>query len=282
MDQRQKLYCCPGNWTRILNLPYQLSEIGYLPDQLHWNNHRTLHGLFFCVTLNSEGGGKSLINGKASKSKLKVPMLNVYPPGTVLHTLRAARHDEIYWCYTGKNAEKMQEMNFRSCHFEISPEINDIILRLKKELLLPDSPVKGDNLDLIALELIAAIQSSHLMQSGKFRTDGTRFQELVSFLEIHFQENIPLDKLLVRFGFSRRTFFRVWKKNFTCTYTEFLNEQKLILGEKLLISTDLSIAEIARDCAFSSNTYFIRRFKKRYGLTPESYRTLKQNLQALQ
>lgn len=272
---RQKLFCSPGSWKRILNLPCQLSEIGYLPDQFHWNNHRTLRGLFFCITLNSDGTGKGLINGKLPKSRLVPPMLTIYPPGTVLHTIRAVKHDEIYFCYVGKHAETMGKMGFQNCHFEFTQEISDIILRIKKELLLPDSPVKGDNLDLLSLQLLVAIQASREIQPGKCREDGSRFQELVSFMELHYQENIPLEKIISRFGFSRRTFFRQWKKNFTCTYTQYLNELRLSQGEFLLNSTTLSVAEIAQNCAFSSATYFIRKFREKYGLTPESYRKMK-------
>ena len=281
MEQHQKLFCCPENWKRLLNLPCQLAEIGYLPDQVHWNRNRILRGLFFCITLNSSGQGKSLINGKPPEAKIPPPSMMVYPPGTVLHTIQAVKHDEIYFCYTGKSAQAMLEMGFRSCHFEMTPEISDIILNIRKELLLPDSAVKGDHLDLLALRLLVEIRAFHESKHGKYRADGSRFQELVSYLELHFQENLPLQELLSKFGFSRRTFFRMWKSKFTCTYTEFLTGLKLTHGKDLLISTKLPVSEIAQICAFSSSTYFIRKFRNQYGITPESYRKMKEDFHRL-
>ena len=275
MEERKKIFCYPGKMSRYLSLPCQVSEFGYLPDQLIWNVNRTLHALYFCIILNSEGGSRGLVNGQIAKAKFPLPCLHIHPPGTVLHTLKAVKHDEIFFCYTGENAQYMMNMGFENTHFEITPEINDIISRIHKELLLPDTPAKADTLDLLALQFLVAIRSSKEMLTEKYREDGTRFPELVSYLELHFKEELSLPFLLQKFGFSRRTFFRLWKKKYSCSFTEYVNDLKLAHAEKLLTSTSLSIEEIARQSAFASSTYFIRRFKRKFFLTPELYRKRK-------
>lgn len=283
METGEKIFCHLGNSSRLLSLPCQLEEIGYLPDQVIWNRHRTLHALYFCIILNREGKGKGLINGSLPKEKYALPCLHIHKAGTVLHTVRATKHDEIFFSYAGKNAEFMQNIGMENCHFSITPEISDVILRIKKELILPENPTKADNLDLLALELFAAIKGTQkTMQKEKHREDGTRFQELLSFLELHLQQELPLTLLLTKFGFSRRTFFRIWKKNFSCSFTEYRNNLKLSHAANLLISTNLSIGDIAQKCSYSSPTYFIRRFKRHYLLTPETYRQQKKNVKKLQ
>lgn len=282
METKEKIFCHPGNCPRLLALPCQLEEIGYLPSQINWNRNRTLHALYFCIILNREGKGKGLVNGIVPKIKYALPCLHIHKAGTVLHTVRASKHDEIFFSYTGKNAEFMQNIGIEEGHFEITAEFSEIVLRIKKELLLPDNPMKADNLDLLALELLTVIKGAQKMQQNKHREDGTRFQELLSFLELHLQEELPLSFLLTRFGFSRRTFFRIWKKNFSCSFTEYRNNLKLSHGANLLISTDLSIGDIAQKCSYSSPTYFIRRFKRHYLLTPENYRLQKKNVKKLQ
>lgn len=282
METGEKIFCHLGNSSRLLSLPCQLEKIGYLPDQVIWNRHRTLHALYFCIILNGEGKGKGLINGSLSKEKYALPCLHIHQAGTVLHTVRASKHDEIFFSYTGKNAEFMQNIGMEEGHFEITSEFSEIVLRIKKELILPENPTKADNLDLLALELLAAIKGAQKIQQNKHREDGTRFQELLSFLELHLHEELPLTFLLTKFGFSRRTFFRIWKKNFPCSFTEYRNNLKLAHAANLLISTDLSIGDIAQKCAYSSPTYFIRRFKRHYLLTPETYRLQKKNVKKLQ
>ena len=166
------------------------------------------------------------------------------------------------------------KMGFQSCHFEMTPEISEVISKLRHNLCLPDSPGKADRIDLLALQLLVAIRESQEMSSEKYREDGTRFPELVNYLAMHYLENPSLSFLLHKFGFSRRTFFRLWKKKYTCTYSEYLNDLKLKHGENLLVTTDLSVDEITQQCAFASATYFIRRFKKYYGMTPVAYKKM--------
>ena len=265
----------PGRTQRYLQLGCQISEFGYLPDQIPMNRNRTLNALFFCIILCSDGKGRALINGMPVNSKYSPPFLTIHTPGTVLHTVQPSLHDEIYFCYSGDNAENMMKMGFQSGHFEMTPEISEIISRVRNSLCLPDSPGKADMMDLLALQLLVAIRESKEMCSEKFREDGTRFPELINYLEMHYLENPPLAFLLHKFGFSRRTFFRLWKKKYTCSYTEFLNELKLKHGEKLLVTTNLSVEEIAQQSAFASATYFIRRFKIYYGATPVVYKKLR-------
>ncbi len=264
----------PRVTQRYLQLGCQISELGYLPDQTPNNRNRTLHALFFCIILCSDGKGQALVNGKPAKNKSRPPFLTIHTPGTVLHTLQPSLHDEIYFCYSGEHAENMMKMDFQNGHFEMTPEIREIISQLRHNLCLPDSPGKADRIDLLALQLLVAIRESQEMSSEKYREDGTRFPELVNYLAMHYLENPSLSFLLHKFGFSRRTFFRLWKKKYTCTYSEYLNDLKLKHGENLLVTTDLSVDEITQQCAFASATYFIRRFKKYYGMTPVAYKKM--------
>jgi LacI family transcriptional regulator len=41
---------------------------------------------------------------------------------------------------------------------------------------------------------------------------------------------------------------------------------------ELLVETDLTVAEIARQCGFTRPTYFMREFRNRAGKTPSQFR----------
>ncbi len=56
--------------------------------------------------------------------------------------------------------------------------------------------------------------------------------------------------------------------------SEYLNEIRLKNGVEMLRSTTLTISEIAFHCGYDSSNYFIRRFKRKYGITPSSYKKL--------
>jgi AraC-like DNA-binding protein len=52
---------------------------------------------------------------------------------------------------------------------------------------------------------------------------------------------------------------------------EFVEEQRLQKAINLLISTDMTLSEIAYECGFSSQSYFSSVFKQKMKITPREY-----------
>lgn len=52
----------------------------------------------------------------------------------------------------------------------------------------------------------------------------------------------------------------------------YINRKRLERAEELLKSTTLSVKEISWTCGFSQESYFIRKFKERFGVTPKAHR----------
>ena len=70
------------------------------------------------------------------------------------------------------------------------------------------------------------------------------------------------------YSYFCRSFKSVTKKSFS----EYLTYLKLSEAEKLLITTDLSMTEIAHTCGFSTSSYFIQQFKKQKKMSPRQFR----------
>lgn len=73
-------------------------------------------------------------------------------------------------------------------------------------------------------------------------------------------------------GVSASYFSRTFKKNMKRSFTQYVCEVRLKEAERLLISTDASVAEISAKVGFSTSAYFISIFKKNRGATPAQYR----------
>lgn len=63
-----------------------------------------------------------------------------------------------------------------------------------------------------------------------------------------------------------------FKKDMGVKLTDYINEQRVFLGKKLLETTSLDIGEIARSCGYLDPNYFGRVFKKMTLVTPREYR----------
>lgn len=73
-------------------------------------------------------------------------------------------------------------------------------------------------------------------------------------------------------GLSYNHFSASFKKTVGKTFTDYINLIRINEAEKLLISTDKSITEIAFTCGFSSTSHFISHFREQKSITPGQLR----------
>lgn len=73
-------------------------------------------------------------------------------------------------------------------------------------------------------------------------------------------------------GLSYNYFSHSFKQAFGISYTAYLESVRLREAERLLLTTDMGITEIAYRVGFGSASYFIERFRKCYGTPPALFR----------
>lgn len=64
----------------------------------------------------------------------------------------------------------------------------------------------------------------------------------------------------------------LFHKEYGCTLTEFINNQRIDHGITLLQRSTKPVQEIAAECGIQDVNYFIKLFKRRTGFTPSRYR----------
>ncbi len=73
-------------------------------------------------------------------------------------------------------------------------------------------------------------------------------------------------------GYSRIHLNALFKKNFGVSPHKYLINYKLRYAQKLLLSTNASISEIAYEIGYSTPMQFYTVFKKAFGMTPNQFR----------
>lgn len=85
--------------------------------------------------------------------------------------------------------------------------------------------------------------------------------------------------LASEFNISYSYMARLIKENLNTDYTQLTRSLKLDKAKKLLLSTKMSITEIAMECGFCDSSYFIKLFKSSTGMSPNVYRkTFSENI----
>lgn len=94
---------------------------------------------------------------------------------------------------------------------------------------------------------------------------------LASTLE-RLNEPLSVAVLARELGYSERTFTRRFRNQVGISPWQWIIHQRLIRGQQLLESTDLSIDQVAQECGFTSTVAFRKRFRERFEMSPTSYR----------
>ena len=95
------------------------------------------------------------------------------------------------------------------------------------------------------------------------------------YLNEHFGENVTLEETAKQFFVSSWHLSRVFKKETSYNFKQYLLRLRLGEAQMRLSSTEDSIAEISRDCGFHDPAYFTRLFTRHIGLSPRRYRKMR-------
>ena len=99
-----------------------------------------------------------------------------------------------------------------------------------------------------------------------------KLRPVLSYVEKHYTEKIQVSELSEIIHVCDDRLIRLFKDVTGETPIEYIMNLRIEAGIKLLSTTDLSVAEIAEQTGFGSDTYMTRVFKQRLNTTPGKYR----------
>lgn len=90
----------------------------------------------------------------------------------------------------------------------------------------------------------------------------------VLYIRQYFAEDINEKKLACKVCMSYSYFSRSFKKVTGLTFRQYLNKIRVHRAEQLLLTTNLSVSEVATRCGFNNISYFISVYRSIKGETP--------------
>ena len=125
----------------------------------------------------------------------------------------------------------------------------------------------------LLLEIIFLLFHYGINQEGlNPEKNSTLNREIISYIGERYTENMTLTDIADTFHMSYKYFSRYFKNNFNTTLSDYIMKLRLERAELLLSSTELSVTDISMQTGFNNISFFIRSFKKAYGMTPLQYR----------
>jgi len=102
--------------------------------------------------------------------------------------------------------------------------------------------------------------------------DNDRINVVFNHVKVNFKEDISLDEIADLVNMTVPSFCRYFKKITNKTFTQFVNEYRLVHASKLLAEQPMSITEVCYESGFNNFSHFNKSFKAFTGQNPSQYR----------
>ncbi|MCE6991847.1 AraC family transcriptional regulator [Dyadobacter sp. CY323] len=154
----------------------------------------------------------------------------------------------------------------------VSNQIQEMMLRL-----LDLSPFKKLMQLLEILDLLAEAEEKQLLCEQGFiypinYEDNQRINLVYNYVRKHYDKKITLNTIASLVHMNEESFSRFFSRIIHKPFFTFLNEYRVNMACKLLIETDMQVAQISYACGYESLPFFYRQFTKFSHMPPLAYR----------
>lgn len=121
---------------------------------------------------------------------------------------------------------------------------------------------------------ILYILLSHFMKYATPKTEvkDSRIHQMLAYIRKNIHLRLDIDVLADKACMSKDHFIRVFKREMGETPNVYVTKKKMEKAELLLVTTDLSVKQVADSLGYEDYSYFNKLFKKNAGVTPQQYR----------
>jgi|SRR5579863_4127993 len=99
-----------------------------------------------------------------------------------------------------------------------------------------------------------------------------KLRNIQDFIESRLAADLTLQELAAEMGYSRSHFLRMFRATTGMTPHRYVLKRRVERARQLLEQVDLSVAEVAFRCGFSSQAHLTVAFRNEFGITPAEYR----------
>ena len=130
---------------------------------------------------------------------------------------------------------------------------------------------RSSNQITMGLLLLHLMNHMDKMETGSGRFDTELTGTVLAYVEGHYRDG-SLSELAKMMGYDVYWLSREIKKCTGKTYKELLQERRMNQACYLLTNSKLAVSDIIESVGNDNTSYFYRKFRERYGMSPKEYR----------
>jgi AraC-like DNA-binding protein len=135
----------------------------------------------------------------------------------------------------------------------------------------PDDDILIHSLTLKLIYTIAQYAPSDKLTHNPKNNNHKVIERAVDYINRNLTADLSLEALSDLFNYTPIYFHKLFKASTGKTLHEYVEEQRIKRSIELMLSTEMTLTQIAYECGFSSQSYFSYAFKKKMAYPPREY-----------
>lgn len=127
------------------------------------------------------------------------------------------------------------------------------------------------SLSIKKLLLILIRNDTRGLLADQDRLERLRLKPVLDYVENNIDDRVSVENACVLINMSYFYFVKYFKKVIGLSFTEYVNFRKIKRAEQLLLTRDLSIAEVGNEIGMSNMAHFYKMFKRFNNCSPKEF-----------
>lgn len=123
----------------------------------------------------------------------------------------------------------------------------------------------------LVLEISAVIMALHTEDSSYTPV----IREILNYVQKNYSEDISLKVLSYKYHMNASYLGQIFQKEVGCFFNQYLSSIKNEKAKEMILNTNMKINDIAQKVGYLDTSYFYKKFKQCYGVSPASLRNMK-------
>ncbi|MFS5861445.1 helix-turn-helix domain-containing protein [Streptococcus agalactiae] len=178
----------------------------------------------------------------------------------------------LYQFLLSDSSQHFRRNNFLLLHTEEDTPVRQIVLEMMTEYFLPQDfsqQMLKHYLPLFFYHLARLLPT--VEKTVDLQLEESTYAQVLKIIDREYA-TIGLAELAQRLNFNKNYLSNLIKTESGQTFTQLVNQRKLMKAQLLLKTTQLPIQEIAISVGFSNKTYFYDKYKETFGHGPKEER----------
>lgn len=100
-------------------------------------------------------------------------------------------------------------------------------------------------------------------------------KQIITEVQKNYMQDMNLKTLANKYHMNASYLGQIFQKEIGCPFAQYLSNTKNGVAKNLILNTNMRITDIAKKVGYSDTSYFYRKFKQCYGVSPASLREMK-------